>query len=175
MNSPTKAIRALAAAIAFCAGLTGSAIAAASSEQIFHLQGIADGDTLYVYAPEERASYRVRMAAIDAPEKSQAYGTEAHQALQQLLRGTGRVSLRVHGKDRYGRLVSTVFDSRNRNINLMLVESGAAWVYHPYAKRPEHQDIYDQLIAAERNARAQQRGLWGHPAPIEPWKYRRGH
>lgn len=171
----SKSIKKLAAAIVVCLGLGSIPMTAVSSEQTFHLEGIADGDTLYVYAPEERASYRVRMAAIDAPEKSQAYGTEARQALQQLLRGTGRVSLRIHGKDRYGRLVSTVFDSRNRNINLMLVESGAAWVYHPYAKRPEHQDIYDQLVAAERNARAQQRGLWGHPAPIEPWKYRRGN
>lgn len=138
-----------------------------------HLEGIADGDTIYVRNPEERASYRVRMAMIDAPEKNQDYGPQAKQVLQQLLRGAGALTLQVYGSDRYGRLIAVVEDERKRNINLLMVNQGAAWVYSQYARRPEFARHYDAMTTAETNARRQRLGLWANPDAVEPWRYRR--
>lgn len=150
----------------------GQALAAVRTLQV-NLEGIADGDTLYVRSTEERATYRVRMAMIDAPEKAQEYGTQAKQALQQLLRGAGIVTLHVHGTDRYGRLIAIVEDERKRNINLEMVNQGAAWVYSQYAKRGEFAPYYSAITMAERNARMQRLGLWAGTDPIEPWRFRR--
>lgn len=138
-----------------------------------HLEGIADGDTIYVRSTKQNASYRVRLAMIDAPEKNQAYGQQAKLALQQLLRGAGLVTLHIHSTDRYGRLIAVVEDDRKRNINLLLVNQGAAWVYSQYAKQAEFASYYPVITTAEHNARMQRIGLWADADPIEPWRFRR--
>ncbi|WP_326430469.1 thermonuclease family protein (plasmid) [Stutzerimonas frequens] len=151
-----------------------SVIASAAPRTLHvHLEGIADGDTIYVRHAEQRASYRVRLAMIDAPESKQAYGPQAKQALQQLLRGAGILTLQVYGSDRYGRLIAVVEDERKRNINLLMVNQGAAWVYSQYARRPEFAGYYDTISTAENNARRQRLGLWANPDAMEPWRFRR--
>lgn len=157
---------------AIVATLSVTALAAPKLIHV-HLEGIADGDTIYVRSAEERASYRVRMAMIDAPEKNQDYGPQAKRALQQLLRGAGALTLQVYGSDRYGRLIAVVEDERKRNINLLMVNQGAAWVYSQYARRPEFVRYYEAMTAAETNARRQRLGLWANPDAVEPWLFRR--
>ena len=51
---------------------------------------------------------RVRIAFIDAPEKRQAFGQRAKQAMSGLVFGK-EVELRPHTIDRYGRLIARVF------------------------------------------------------------------
>ncbi|MDU4254419.1 thermonuclease family protein [Pseudomonas sp.] len=155
--------------------LMAASFAGMAADQVLrvHLEGIGDGDTIYVRNTEQQATYRVRFAMIDAPEKTQDYGMQAKQALQQLLRGSGVLTLHVHGTDRYGRLIAIVEDERQRNINLLMVNQGAAWVYSQYAKRPEYSDYYGPLSAAEKNARMQRLGLWANPDAIAPWQFRR--
>jgi len=149
------------------------AISAAPKTVQVHLEGIADGDTIYVRNTETRTSYRVRLAMIDAPESKQQYGIEAKAALQQLLRGAGIITLHVEGTDRYGRLIALVEDERSRNINLELVNQGAAWVYTQYAQRGAFANLYSTFDNAERQARMRQIGLWKNPTPVEPWRFRR--
>ncbi|MCF6783701.1 thermonuclease family protein [Stutzerimonas stutzeri] len=138
-----------------------------------HLEGIADGDTIYVRDTANQVSYRVRLAMIDAPESKQEYGTQSKSALQQLLRGAGVVTLQVESTDRYGRLIAIVEDERKRNINLEMVNQGAAWVYTQYAQRGAFAGQYRAFAEAERSARLRQLGLWNNPNPVEPWRYRR--
>ncbi|MBF6615479.1 MAG: thermonuclease family protein [Candidimonas sp.] len=138
-----------------------------------HLEGIADGDTIYVRDTDKQVSYRVRLAMIDAPESKQEYGSQAKSALQQLLRGAGAVTLQVESTDRYGRLIAIVEDERKRNINLEMVNQGAAWVYTQYAQRGAFAGLYREFAAAERAARLRQMGLWNNPNPVEPWRFRR--
>jgi endonuclease YncB( thermonuclease family) len=52
-------------------------------------------------------------------------------------------------------------------LNQMIVAEGFAWWYKRYA--PKAVDLKD----AENDARASKTGLWSHPRPIPPWKFRR--
>ena len=55
-----------------------------------------------------------------------------------------------------------------RSVNLELVEAGFAWWSEKYAPDDE------QLAEAEKEARAEKRGLWAGPEPVPPWEWRRG-
>ena len=67
---------------------------------------IADGDTLTLLAADNQ-QIKVRFAGIDCPEKNQAYGTKAKQALSGKVFGR-QVTLKNTSKDRYGRTVLSV-------------------------------------------------------------------
>lgn len=115
---------------------------------------ILDGDTIDVLI--DRQPVRVRLAQIDAPEKRQALAAMVFQK---------RVTVAEAGRDRYGRVLGTVFVS-GQNINAAMVEQGMAWVYRQYAK--------DQvLFALEVDARKHGRGLWVDANPVPPWEFRR--
>jgi micrococcal nuclease len=68
--------------------------------------GVSDGDTIKVLTAAKQ-QIRVRLAFIDAPEKGQAFGQRAKQAMSGLVFGKD-VELRPHSIDRYGRLVARV-------------------------------------------------------------------
>jgi endonuclease YncB( thermonuclease family) len=63
--------------------------------------GVTDGDTVKVLTADQRL-LRIRLAWIDAPEKSQAFGQRAKQAMSELVFGKD-VELRVYGLDKHGR------------------------------------------------------------------------
>ena len=123
---------------------------------------IVDGDTLDVLV--DNRPVRVRLAQIDAPERSQAFGTRSRQALS-VLAFKQVATVTGAGPDRYGRQLGTVFVA-GLNVNAEMVSQGMAWAYRQY--------VTDRsLIELEGQARAAHRGLWADPAPVEPWLYRR--
>ncbi|WP_306581239.1 thermonuclease family protein [Dokdonella sp.] len=124
--------------------------------------GVVDGDTIDVLA--DGRSVRVRLAEIDAPERRQAFGTKARQALADLTFHRA-VAVVDEGRDRYGRTIGTVTVD-GRNINLALVAAGLAWAYTRYVVHPEY-------VTAQDAARAAKRGLWADPHPTPPWDFRR--
>lgn len=125
--------------------------------------GVVDGDTIDVLA--DGRPVRVRLAEIDAPERRQAYGTKARQALAEL--AFRRVVAVVdEGRDRYGRMIGTVTVDGGRNVNLAMVTAGFAWAYTRYVVHPAYP-------AAQEAARAARRGLWADPHPTPPWTFRR--
>ena len=69
--------------------------------------GVTDGDTIRVLTADQQ-QFRIRLAWIDAPEKSQAFCQRAKQAMSELVFGK-EVELRVYGLDKYGRTLATVF------------------------------------------------------------------
>jgi endonuclease YncB( thermonuclease family) len=125
---------------------------------------VVDGDTLEVNLAGKIA--RIRLAEIDAPEKAQAWGREAGNALRALVAGR-EVSLRIVDVDRYGRQVCTVY-VEGANVNRALVRDGHAWAYTEYAK-----DLV--VIALEKEARGAGRGLWSLSEEDReaPWSWRR--
>ncbi|MDH4602488.1 MULTISPECIES: thermonuclease family protein [Pseudomonas syringae group] len=159
---------------ALCLAAFSACTVSAAEQMNVQLEGIADGDTIYVRQADARATLRVRLAMIDAPEKKQLYGMEAKATLTQLLRGAGELHLDVHGEDRYGRLIAIVKDDRGRNINAEMVSQGGAWVYEQFAAQPEYSNLYPQMVEAERNARDHGFGLWADPLPEAPWDFRHG-
>jgi len=124
---------------------------------------IADGDTLTVL-DQSRVQHKIRLAGIDAPEKSQAFGTQARNALaSKVFRQTVRVE--VTDTDRYGREVGRVFCSR-RFINAEMVRDGFAWRYPQFDKPGE-------FLSAETDARRHRRGLWAESDAVPPWEFRK--
>lgn len=124
--------------------------------------GVIDGDTIDVLV--ENRPVRVRLAQIDAPERTQAFGTRSRQALSAMVFRQA-VTVAEAGSDRYGRTLGTVFVA-GVNVNAAMIDQGMAWAYRQY--------VTDRsLIQLEAQARAARRGLWVDPAPVEPWLFRR--
>ena len=147
---------------------------AAGNSKTYYLEGVADGDTIYVRQMDNRVSYRVRFAMVDAPEKTQSFGQEAKSALIQMLQGQKTVTVTEFGHDRYGRIIGIVSDSNGRNLNLEMVRGGYAWVYSRYAAKPAFASYLNAFENAQNTAQLNRAGLWRDSNPLEPWKFRRG-
>ncbi len=111
------------------------------------------------------------MQGIDAPERSQAFGTRARQQHAGLVFGK-QVEVLVDKRDRYGREVGRV-RLDERDINLEMVRAGLAWHYKQYAgeQSAEDREVYTQAEEAARQAKL---GLWVDPEWVPPWDFRRG-
>jgi endonuclease YncB( thermonuclease family) len=92
--------------------------------------GIGDGDTISVL--REGKAVKVRLYGIDAPEKAQAFGTQARTFTGDLV-FQHDVTVVVQRTDRYGRLVGDVLLPDCRSLNQELVRAGLAWWYRQYA------------------------------------------
>ncbi len=125
---------------------------------------VSDGDTV-VLLDEDKTQHRVRLDGIDCPESKQAYGTKATLYVREKL-GKGKVSVYYNKKDRYGRLLGILVNSKGENINELLLVNGLAWHYKQYNKNP----LYAQL---EEEARAKQLNIWSEKNPIEPHEFRK--
>lgn len=126
--------------------------------------GVADGDTITVLT-DGRESIGVRLAEIDAPEKSQAFGQRSKESLSDMVFGK-TVRVEQQDVDRYGRVVGRVFIG-GTDVNAEQVRQGMAWVYRQYLRDTT-------LLTVEQEARAAKRGLWSNPNPTPPWEYRHG-
>jgi endonuclease YncB( thermonuclease family) len=126
--------------------------------------GILDGDTIEVL--NNNHTKRIRLNGIDCPEKGQAYGKKAKQAVADLVFRKG-VTLQTYGLDKYGRTIADVFLSDGTNVNHELVNDGWCWWYRQYA--PGNR-VLEKL---EKDARDSKKGLWVDPAPVPPWVYRK--
>ncbi|MCP1515565.1 thermonuclease family protein [Pseudomonas rhodesiae] len=123
---------------------------------------VLDGDTVEVLT-EQHKKIRIRLAGIDAPEKSQAYGQRSKQNLASMVAGKS-VDVIDHGSDQYGRTVGSLFVD-GLDVNAEQVKAGYAWVYTRYNRD-------SMLPTLEENARRDQLGLWRDPNPTAPWEFR---
>ncbi len=132
---------------------------------------IADGDTLTARCPTQDAEHpyqqvKVRLSAIDAPEKRQPFGQRSRQHLAELcFRVEARIAPR--STDRYKRTVADV-ECRGKDAGTEQVRAGFAWVYDKYSKS------YEALYPLQDAARKAKRGLWSQRA-VAPWEWRRGN
>jgi micrococcal nuclease len=130
---------------------------------------VIDGDTIQVDV--DGSLERVRYIGIDTPETVhprkgvECFGKEASAKNAALVGGkTVRLVRDVSDRDRYGRLLRYVWVD-DVFVNLELVREGYAQV-STYPPDVEHTDAF---IAAQREAREANRGLWAAcPAPPEP-------
>ena len=127
---------------------------------------VTDGDTIKVSHQAERLT--LRLARIDAPERTQAYGEQASDFLSaQTLNQT--LIVQITEKDRYGRWLAEVYLLNGHNLNQMLVATGNAWWYREYAPN-------DKILEILQNeARQGMRGLWSQEDPTPPWRFRQKH
>lgn len=125
--------------------------------------GVRDGDTIRVmrYGRE----INVRLNGIDAPERSQAFGSRARKFT--LAACSGRtVTVKEVAMDRYGRVVADVRLPDGTSLNQAIVRAGFAWWYRTYSTD-------ETLQRLEAEARTAKRGLWADKDPLPPWEFRR--
>lgn len=129
-----------------------------------HVVSVLDGDTIEVLNGHH--TERIRLSGIDCPEKGQAFGHKAKEAVSALVFGK-EVTLQTHGKDKYRRTLAEVLLSDGTNVNTVLVAGGWCWWYPKYARQNK------ELKRLESEARAAKRGLWADPYPVPPWEWRK--
>jgi micrococcal nuclease len=125
--------------------------------------GISDGDTIKVL--KDGKQVKIRLAAIDCPEKKQPYGQKAKHFTAGMVAGKVVKVWETDIDKRYGRIVAFVFVG-DKNLNKELLKAGLAWHYKQYSRDPE-------MAKLEFQARSEKRGLWAEPNPVAPWEWRR--
>lgn len=127
--------------------------------------GVHDGDTITVLTPSKE-TIKVRLLGIDAPEKRQAFGEKATQALASLVFGKD-VTVSFKERDRYGRILGLIKLSDGSSVDNQMLSLGYAWHYRHYSKDAAQDEL-------EQKAREQKLGLWADAHPIAPWNFRHG-
>lgn len=128
--------------------------------------GILDGDTYDLLTPDKK-TIRIRVAAIDAPERGMPFYKVSKQYLAQLCFGKN-VTLKEDARDRYDRIVAFTYLEDGREVSAEMLRAGMAWHFKKYNDDPK-------LAALEIEARNAKRGLWIDKHPMEPWRNRKLH
>lgn len=155
-------LRSTVATVAFAAALP--CCVAAPYTLSLKVTAITDGDTI-VGIDANNVQHKIRLAEIDAPERSQPYGKDAKAALSKMVFGKD-VVVNVSKRERWGRELGNVLVD-GVDVNGSLVRYGFAWTYTAYP----HRKI---LLEYEAEAKAAKRGLWAAEKQIPPWFWRRG-
>lgn len=125
--------------------------------------GISDGDTIRIRCPD-RPQIAVRLAEIDAPERSQPF-RQRSTALLSTLCFRKQAEVRTSAPDRYGRSVARV-TCAGTDANAAMVRAGPAWAHTRYLTDPQ---IQSMKVAARR----ERLGLWAGARPVPPWEWRK--
>lgn len=140
-----------------------------ASAETVHVRYVHDGDTLIL--DNDR---KIRIIGINTPElahdgkPAEALGIRARNRLRQLVFASDnqvRLQYGAERKDRYGRYLANLWDTRRQNLTEALLREGLGWVI---AIPPDIRYL-DCYLAAEKSAHKAGRGVWGHP----DWKVRR--
>ena len=139
---------------------------------------ISDGDTITVI-DHTRTSYKIRLYGIDAPESKQPFGNVSKKHLGGLL-GGGTVRVEWKSKDKYGRIVGTIFVG-DLNVNLKMLYDGMAWHFKKYDHSKAFEDA--KATAADRITNSEStfffickfRGLASSPFGVHSYWYTVGN
>lgn len=150
-----------------------AAVGAGAAEERFDgvVTRVSDGDTVWVRPaarPGEprRKPVKLRLVGLDAPERCQAHGDVATEALsRRVLSQPVRVLRRA--TDEHGRALGTLWLG-SQDVGAWLVREGHAWSAR-YRGDPGPYAVEEQ---AARRAR---RGLFAAADPVEPRDFRRRH
>ena len=128
--------------------------------------GISDGDTLKARCDTDHGpqTLAIRLAEIDAPERSQRFGQRSRRHLSALCHRQP-AEVRPTTIDRYGRAVAHV-SCQGSDASTEQVRAGMAWVFKHYASPTS------PLHGLQARAREERRGLWVDAEPVAPWDWR---
>lgn len=133
------------------------------------VEHVYDGDSFRLRAGDGRA-LGVRIAGIDAPERTQPFANVSRTALREAI-GSHEVRIEAIKVDPYGRVVGRVFVA-GRDVGLEQLDRGLAWHFARYDADlpPAERERYAQ---AQARAQAQRAGLWRQNDPLAPWLFRK--
>ena len=134
-----------------------------ANAQVVLVTKVKDGDTIEILENGIN-KWNVRLAEIDAPEKTQEFGPEAKAHLEKLVLGAW-VTLKCQTVDLYGRHVCVV-EAKDLNVNEDMVANGYAWHYAQYSKST-------RLAELQKSAQALKRGLWSSKRAQNPAEFRK--
>lgn len=123
----------------------------------------SDGDTLVVRNRDVKTV--VRLAEIDAPERTQPWSQVSRRNLVALCKDSKTIEVQQVSTDRYGRTVAHV-RCDGVHVNWRQVQDGLAWCFTKYLTQPA------VCMPLEKEAREARRGLWREERPIAPWEFR---
>lgn len=129
---------------------------------------VSDGDTITVL-DAQRQQHKIRLAGVDAPEKTQPFGQASKRHLSDLVFNRD-VILNCGKTDRYRRKICVVMIER-QDANLAQVKAGMAWWYRRYQHEQAAQQRAD-YEAAEATAKAGKEGFWQDVGALPPWEWR---
>jgi endonuclease YncB( thermonuclease family) len=133
---------------------------------VYRLDYVCDGDTINV--SDGQIEFRVRLAAMDAPEKDQPFGKEASDFLKKWLPKGTLLWVEVVDYDaKWNRVVAYVENEEDICINLALVELGYGYWYKAFAPHAK------QYKEAEKRAREMELGVWSLGNTVRPWNHRK--
>lgn len=140
-------------------------------------KSVYDGDTFRVFNPAIGEELKIRLACIDAPEKTQQLGIASRDYLRSLLnKNPKKLIVQRRDTDRYGRIVAEVFIPTEQGdeeipVNAMMIKDGMAYFYEDFAKScSDNAQLYANL---EKEAQRSRAGVWKNPNSIKPWDYRK--
>jgi len=139
--------------------LLGVSAAAAETAEVRH---VLDGDTVIL-----RDGQHVRLLGINAPElgkdgaPDQPLAAQARDRLAQLVHGLRlRLVFERERQDHYGRLLAHLLLPDGTSVEQTLLREGLAWA----VAIPPDIGRLPESLAAENEAHAAGRGVWGEPA-----------
>ena len=124
---------------------------------------IKDGDTIVILDSLGNQT-TLRLAEVDCPESSQAFGNRAKQFTANEV-GNKIITYKVDSQDRYGRSIAKVFYD-GKYLSKEIIKNSFGWHYKKYSKSKKLSDL-------EVNARKLKIGLWADKKPIEPYMFRK--
>jgi endonuclease YncB( thermonuclease family) len=156
----------------FLVGIAEAAILAPKGATVTVIPSkITDGDT--INAVYNGATYRLRMACIDAPETWHSpYGVNSKNSLTALVPLNTPINALVRqASDGYGRSVVELISTTGAgNININMVQKGQAFVEPRYVAQCDKASY----LAAEAQAATNKVGVWSVPGGItRPWDCRK--
>ncbi|MGV8991202.1 MAG: thermonuclease family protein [Thiobacillus sp.] len=135
-----------------------------------HVIEISDGDTLTLLVG--RQHQKIKLAAIDAPERNQAWGDQSRTNLSRLALNQTAVATCTQLNQR-GELVCKMVVNQ-RDVGLEQLQAGMAWWLRQDAKTPPAED-HSTYGNAELMAKLTRQGLWRDTNPIPPSRFRNGN
>lgn len=126
---------------------------------------VTDGDTVWVRTVEG-GRLKLRLQGLDAPERCQAWGPQARDALAARLMHR-QVEVQTRARDDYQRTIARV-SLQGEDVGAWMVSEGHAWS----ARYRRSLGPYASQEVAARGAR---RGLFAQPDAVEPRLFRKAH
>ena len=131
----------------------------------FIVKRVIDGDTVELLGGD-----RLRLLAVDTPEKDEPFYDRARQFLEDLTLGkAARIEYGNRRRDRYGRLLGYLYID-SLFVNKVILENGLGYLYLFKDNDPNSPPV-QQLLAAQRTALENKTGLWSlfhHPENYYP-------
>ncbi len=127
---------------------------------------IIDGDT-YDLLLQDNETVRIRMDAIDAPERGMPFYRVSKRYLFELIFNK-TITISPQKKDRNGRIITRTYTKDGKECSAEIIKAGLAWHYKEYSDDVE-------LAEYENLARSQKIKIWSDPHPLPPWKVRKLH